>query len=194
MFFGNGTFFAPSVTPDQQICICNLGNLSWRVREKASKDLSKLDFSGLRAFYEAANDPDPEIAIRGKRLLNNFYHFSKQTGKLPGIQNFQNLNFKFKSGNVFLYPNVLISKHYIDALKNGVVSSNRNKFYFDPYYMRFDASNDYTREATVTLIRHLRNIGYTKEEILELINVASEHSDWDNWESFREITDMYFNG
>lgn len=188
---GDPTFFAPPMTKAQEALVAKLGDPVWRTREDATKELGKMEFDGLRAFYAACRSEDPEIASRGDRLLARYYCCLNSKREMPPIHGLYEMeSFKLKSGRMFDVPTFPISEIYTEQVQIQIDFAKRYNQYFDPSCLEMQADNYCTRSATFQVVRRLRMFGYTRAEVTEILDKMTEAADGkeigqEGWRKFR---------
>lgn len=173
---------APAITKEQEKLIEQMGDDEYRTREKATKALGELDYKGLRAMYKAAKHKDPEIAVRGRRLVSAYYGVVNSKGETPGIQGLYELkSWKLKSGKTMEVQGSDANEFYTQA---GGDSSDMD--------MARDAGNFKTKEATRILVKKLRDQGFTREDVQEVLDKITEQAEGTNMgdEGHRRFREM----
>jgi hypothetical protein len=157
---------APEITEDQEKLIKLMGDDSFKEREKATAALGKMDYAGLKAMHKAANHSDPEIAHRGRSLLGSYYSVLNSKKEVPGIQGLYEMkSFKLKTGKTMEIKDGDAGEYYKSA-KGDASDMEESR----------DANNFKTRDATVLYIKQLRDKGFTKEEVQELLDKMTEEA------------------
>jgi len=173
---------APEITAEQEKLIKLMGDDDFRTREKATAALAKMDYAGLKAMRKAANSGDPEIAARGGRILGSYYSVLNSKKEIPGIQGLYEMkSFKLKSGKTMEIKESDANDYYTAA---GGDSTKMDE--------NMDANNFKTRDATGLLIKTLRNKGFTKEEVQEVLDKITEEGNGNEmgnpgYKKFREM-------
>ena len=171
---------APAITDAQEKLIVLMGDNDYKTREKATADLGKMDYDGLRAMYKAAKSGDPEVAHRAQRLLSQYYSVQNSKKEIPGIQGMYEMkSFKLKSGKTMEIQDSDANDYYTQA--GGKSDTDA-----------MDANNFKTREATGLLVHKLRNKGFTKEEVTEILDKITEEGNGNEmgnagYKKFREM-------
>ncbi len=153
--------FHPAPTKEQFELIEKLGDENFIVREKAEENLEKLDLKVYKALCESIRkNENPEIRHRCSRVLSNILSY-KTNKKIPNLYSLYDLKVKLKSGRIFTGTKQLFKEFFIRSSNN----PHNNRLY--PYQI--------IEIATYDLLNHLRLIGFSKEEIHELIDCMNEN-------------------
>jgi hypothetical protein len=173
---------APDITKEQENLLKDLGDDTFLTREKASAALEKLDYKALKAYHKAAASDDAEVRQRGKRLLSKFYSVGNSKDEVPGIQGLYELkSWKLKSGKTMEVKDSDAADYYKAAGGDTEDMTERQ-----------NASNFKTRDATSRLVKDLRDKGYTREEVTEVLDKITEEGAGTNmgdsgYKKFREM-------
>ena len=166
MALSDPSLMTPPITKEQETIVAKLANEDYYVREKASADLEKMDFAAMRVIRKALNHEDPEVRQRAERLFGKFCVCTNSKNEIPGIHGLYKLeSFKLSTGKtVELYDEIAYS-YYVSV---GGDSSE--------YHHASDIHNQFTRLATAKYVRDLRNQGYTRQEVTEILDKITEES------------------
>jgi hypothetical protein len=177
---------APPITKEQEKLIEKLGDDEWLVREDASAKLKEMDYKALNALHKALKSSDLEVRMRAKNLLNHFYGCCNSRGEMPPIHGLYQLeSFKFASGRRFFVKDGLAMQYYSKA---GGAAWDEN--------MNNDSDTNWSlKDATRMMCRDLRNLGYTREEVIEVLdkmakNVDGQGQGTNGFRRFREMQGM----
>lgn len=174
----------PPITKEMTKLIEQLGDDEWKVRENASAKLASLDYKALGAYYTALKSDDLEVRTRARRLLDKFYSCGNSDNKIPPIQGYHELEaWKLKSGRKFT-PVAGEAGDLYKASGGAAYDDNSN-----------DSENWITKEATMRLVKRLRNEGYTRKEVAEILDKITIEGEGTSmgtagWRKFREMQGM----
>ena len=171
----------PPLPPPLAKLVVDLGDDEFKVRERASKELEKLDSKALPAYYKAIKSEDAEVSRRGKRLLDIYYNVQNTKGEISRIQGLYEMkDFKTKSGKVFKVTDDMANNYYTKA---------GGKFDDDN---ASNPDNFTTQDATRILIKELRNRKWTREDVKELLDKIDENAAGSNMgdEGHRRFREM----
>lgn len=166
MALSDPSLMTPPITKEQEAVIAKLADEDYYVREKASATLEKMDFAAMRAIRKALNHEDPEVRQRAERLIGKFYACTNSKNEMPGIHGLYKLeSFKLSTGRtVELYDSITLD--YYSSV--GGESSD--------YEQNTNIHNQFTRLATARYVRDLRNQGFTRQEVTEILDKITEES------------------
>ncbi len=137
--------------PDMEVStvIAKMGHEKQAIRNKASQDAAEFGFRSLRLLeWHSLNDPDPEIRIRCRRLISQYYviwHSHKDFPHMP----------------------------WLDSLPKNFYDRNKIIDYYTVITRQWDASQpgwpEY-RHATGLFCRDLLTFGVPKKIIVDILD------------------------
>lgn len=156
----------PPITKEQEALVAKMGDENFYVREKATETLEKLDHKAFRAIRKALDDDDPEIRQRASLLMNRFYACLTSKNEVPGIHGLYKMaSFTLVSGKTIEISDSTAIDYYSSV---GGES--------DVYDQNTNSNNEFTRMATARFIKDLRNAGYTKQDVTEVLDKMAEET------------------
>lgn len=155
--------FGTTLTPEQKNLVDRLGDRDFVVRERATKEIIDRKYYGIDLARAAINSDDPEIRMRGEIILSAYFNPPK-TISFPSISGF------YKMAPLTLPSGMVFNPEELPRL----------------YWERLGGTqvydSDLLERASINLLRDIRSVGVSWEDIEAIAAAALPLSTYKQFE------------